>query len=293
MIARFLAAMTTANRSPCTLHTYGKHLAHLDAWRTCERSDVELLALRRDDLRSFVMCEIQRGLSPPSVAVVIAAMRSFYRWAARMELIDGTPAVDLRPPKRSQRLPRWLDHGQMVDLLEPMAANPLWIRDRAILEVLYSSGIRCAELVSLTDTAIDLDQGIAHVRGKGGKERLAILGAPAVLAVREYLVWRDRRRPGLTGALFLGRTGKPIGAGAVRHLVALAAQRRGLSRTTPHALRHTMATHMLDGGANIRHVQEMLGHASVATTGRYTHCTVGRLRAIMEKAHPRWAEQPA
>jgi integrase/recombinase XerC len=230
-----------------------------------------------------------QGLAKRSIARKASALRRYFAWARRAGLVDSDPSLGLRAPTGEGRLPRVLDGRELHELLEPDAVDertPLWRRHRddAMLEVLYGSGLRVSELCGLDIDGVDLRRGVVTVWGKGGKERRVPMSQAAVDAVRSWLTKRREVEGDRSGsALFLNGRGGRVGARDVRRVV----DERCPSPTHPHALRHTFATHLLDGGADLRIVQELLGHSDVATTQRYTHVSKERLRSVYTSTHPR------
>jgi integrase/recombinase XerC len=245
-------------------------------------------AVSRQDLRAFLARERSRGLSRATMARKLASVRAFFRWMERAGRIERNPAATLRTPRRERKLPRVLSREEVDRLLEaPDGDGILELRNRAILETLYSAGVRVGELTRLVVDDLDLRGGVIRVRGKGKKERLALLGSHAARALRAYL--EARRREGLGGrALFLNCHGTPLSSRSVRRVLDRCLLRAGLGgRATPHTLRHSFATHMLDAGADLRSVQELLGHENLGTTQIYTHVTTEKLKEIYDRAHPR------
>jgi integrase/recombinase XerC len=231
-------------------------------------------------LRGFLVELNGRGLARSSVARYVAAVRSFTRFLAREGAIEADPARTLRSPSPRRPLPLHLGEDDVSRLIDAASAP----RDRAILETLYGGGLRVSELVGLDRD--DVRDGVARVRGKGRKERLAPLGRTAAAAIDAYLAARPRAadpRP-----LFLNAKGRRLTDRSVHRLLKACALKAGLDpRTKPHTLRHSFATHLLDRGADLREVQELLGHASIATTQIYTHVSMERLKKVYERAHPR------
>lgn len=232
-------------------------------------------------------------LKASTMARKLAAVRSFYRWLTKRRLVQKNPTELLASPKQRRGLPTLVSASAAAEILEtPDAGDVSGLRDRAVLELLYGSGVRVSELCGLDLPALDLDAGSARVLGKGNKERIVPLGGPCTAALRAYLRERPRLlKPSTSaadrGAVFLSTRGKRLGPRAVQLLVqkygALGAGRADLH---PHALRHCCATHMLDGGADLRAIQELLGHASLSTTQRYTHVSVEHLLKVYDAAHP-------
>ncbi len=249
-------------------------------------------------MRGFMGHLARRGLSRRSIARALSAVRSFYRFMHRNEMVEANPARGVSSPKLEKYLPAYLDRAQ-IDLLFQMAEVRAWegrfvdVRNLAILELFYSTGMRLSELAGINRIDIDLLSQQVKVRGKGRKERIIPVGDHAVLALRNYESKRDELTRALGGkvdrvAFFLGRTGKRIGVRAVQSAVsAFLAQIDEEAGLSVHSLRHTFATHLLDAGADLRAVQELLGHASISTTQIYTHTSVERLKAVYSKAHPR------
>ncbi len=255
----------------------------------------ELGQLELGSLRRWLGAQSESGMARATLARRAATARSFTGWALREELIATDPAVRLRAPKRDKSLPGVLQQQQvsrMVDDLKNAAADggPMALRNRAMVELLYATGVRVGELAGLDIDDLDPDRRTLRVLGKGNKERTVPFGVPAALAVDD---WLRRGRPvlvtGTSGpALFLGVRGNRVDPRQVRAVVSELLQALGdTSATGPHALRHSAATHLLDGGADLRAVQEILGHSSLATTQIYTHVSVDRLRKSYQQAHPR------
>jgi integrase/recombinase XerC len=243
-------------------------------------------------LRSWIAAAAQSGVSNTTLARHTAAVRTFCAWAKREGFLDSDPSTRLRAPKRAQHLPAVLQNGQMQRLFDAFANDegPQTDRDRAAIELLYATGIRVGELVGLDVDDVDQDRRTVKVLGKGNKERVVPYGVPAAHALDD---WLRRGRPVLANersgpALFLGVRGARWNQRQVRERIDRALAALGdTSATGPHTLRHTAATHLLDGGADLRTVQEMLGHSSLATTQLYTHVSVERLREGYRQAHPR------
>ncbi len=219
-------------------------------------------------------------------------MRSFFRFAQREGLIDSNPAKPLRNPRRNRPLPHFLSSRELKRLLAaPPRNEPLGVRDGAILETMYSAGLRVSETVGVNDGDLDFGQGLVRVRGKGRKERLAPLGSYAVRALKRWQGLRElspREDSGREAPVFVNRFGMRLSTRGVARMLEKYLKLTGLDlRTSPHSLRHSFATHLLDHGADIRSVQELLGHKSLATTQIYTHVSTANLRKVYERAHPR------
>ena len=286
--------------SPNTVKAYSRDLSdfveflgHYYGQQEWSWQGVDRLAMR-----GFLANLAKRGLSKRSMTRVLSAVRSFYRYLHRNELVDANPARAVGAPKLDKHLPGYLDRPQ-IELMFQMAEVRAWegkfvdVRNLAILELFYSTGMRLSELQGLSRGDLDMVTQQVKVRGKGRKERIIPVGDHAVLALRNYEAKRDELlrtvgRAGDRGAFFLSRTGKRIGVRAIQLAVtkflAQIDEEAGLS---VHSLRHTFATHLLDAGADLRAVQELLGHASISTTQIYTHTSIERLKQVYVKAHPR------
>lgn len=236
-------------------------------------------------LRVYLADLHERGLQRTSMARRLAALRSFYRFLVRRGRLRRNPATELKTPRLPKRLPGYLpiDESEVLLSADPGGAAT-GARDRAILETLYATGVRVAELSGLSVEEVDLAEGTARVLGKGGKERIVPIGTKAIEAIRAYL--RDGH-PG-SGPLFRNRRGGRLTVRSLHRVVRARARAVGLARrVTPHTLRHTFATHLLDAGADLRLIQELLGHARLGTTQKYTHVSVDRLMKVYDNAHPR------
>jgi integrase/recombinase XerC len=241
-------------------------------------------------VRGYLVHLTERHFDRATIHLKMSALRSFYKWIVRLGHMKQNPLVGLTLPKKGRKLPRFLTVQQVEALLNaPLKAEaddpPSAWRDKAILETLYSTGMRIHELVQLNDDDVDLLGEVARVRGKGKKERLAALGGPAIETLQKYLELRQRST---RGPLFVNRFGGRMTARSVQRMLKKYLVAVGLDPSlTPHKLRHSFATHMLDAGADLRSVQELLGHANLSTTQIYTHVTPERLKKVYEKAHPR------
>ena len=255
-----------------------------------------LLAVRPADVRAY-LAELRGHYSKSSVARKLAALRSLYKFLIRNGQVETSPVAVVRTPKQDRRLPTCLDESQIDALLSAPAesagdddgpiARMLIARDRAILETIYSAGLRISELAGLEVDDLDTHGGSLHVRGKGKKERLVPLGSIAAEAVEEYLVCRAGAGDEPVGPLFVNRRFGRLTDRSVRRMLDKYLQRAGLpAGVTPHTLRHSFATHLLNRGADLRSVQELLGHKSISTTQIYTHLTTAGLKAVYDKAHP-------
>lgn len=282
-IQSFLAHLQRRGLSTNTISAYRKDLRQFAA--TCTASHPREVAPIA--IRSFLSQMRARGLSRRSLARKLSTLRAFFAYLVGSGRLQTSPASSLRTPRFRRNLPNFLDLDQAKQLMEaPTAGKKLSARDSAILELIYSSGMRVAELVSLDRDGIDLRSGVVRIIGKGSKERLVPVGSCAQAALEKYLHVRTAA-PG-EHALFVNRFGTRLTDRSVRRLVAGYAAQLGLvGRVSPHTLRHTFATHMLDAGCDLRALQEMLGHSSLSTTQGYTHVTTRRMQEVYESAHPR------
>lgn len=294
-IDRFLTHLESEKRSSAhTIDAYRRDLRQLAAFAQ-ERMEGETVRAQNVSvylLRAW-LGDLARTRSSSTVARKIAAVQSFFRFLLRRRLVEKNPAADLASPKLRRPLPTFCDVDAAKEIVEtPDGSTPLLARDRAMLEVLYGSGLRVSELVGLDLHDADLGSRTLRVFGKGSKERIVPMGAPCVEALQAYLAQRPSLRHPKTGAqdvkaLFLADRGKRMGVRRVQTLVqrygALGAGRADMH---PHAMRHSCATHMLGGGADLRAIQEMLGHSSLSTTQRYTHVSIEHLMSVYDRAHP-------
>ena len=294
-VDRFLQYLRVErNASTFTLKSYREDLAALESYLTeslggrCpEAGEITVL-----DLRGYVSSLHSAEYAKSTIARRLASMRSFFRFGRREGWASTNPAKPLRNPRKHRTLPHFLSTDEIGRLLEaPPANNPLGLRDRAILETLYSAGLRVSELVALNQGDLDFAGGVLTVRGKGKRERLSPIGSFAQKAIRRWLEVRkvSPREPQGPGApVFVNKFGRRLTTRSVGRLLEKYLKETGLDRrTTPHTLRHSFATHLLDRGADIRSVQELLGHKSLTTTQIYTHVSTAGLRAAYERAHPR------
>jgi len=293
-IARFLQYLRVErNSSAYTIKSYREDLEALAEYLN-ERygqapAPEEITTL---DLRGYLSGLHEQGYAKTTIARRLASLRSFFRFGQREGWTKANPAKPLRNPRKSRSLPHFLSSDELGKLLSaPPADQTSGLRDRAILEVLYSAGLRVSELVGLNDGDLDLAVGIVRVRGKGKRERLSPIGSFAAQALRAWLAKRrlSKKEPqGPAAPIFVNRNGRRLTTRSVGRMLEKYLAITGLDRrTTPHTLRHSFATHLLDGGADIRSVQELLGHKSLVTTQIYTHVSTAHLRAAYEKAHPR------
>jgi integrase/recombinase XerC len=293
-ITRFLRyLLVERNASPLTIKSYREDLSALNEYLTESYGrapdPAEITSL---DLRGYVAALHEAGYAKTSVARRLASLRSFFRFAQREGLADANPAKPLRNPRPDRKLPHFLSTQEIGQLLAaPPAANPMGLRDRAILETMYSAGLRVSELVGINAGDLDADDGLVRIRGKGRRERLAPLGSFALEAIDGWVKVRrvsSKEPQGPAAPLFVSRLGRRITTRSVARMLEKYLKLTGLDlRTTPHTLRHSFATHLLDRGADIRSVQELLGHKSLVTTQIYTHVSTAGLKEVYEKAHPR------
>jgi integrase/recombinase XerC/integrase/recombinase XerD len=288
-LERFRRDLARRGAADSTRRAYLSDLRRFAAW--AERRGLGPREVGYPQLRSFVATLSEGGLSNASVARKLASIRGLYDQMVRTGEASQNPAELIPTPKREQRLPRVLAPQQMRDLLERIpAGDPLAERDRALLELAYSCGLRCREIVDLDVGDLDFEGEQVRVRGKGGKTRLVPVGEPAQRAVGRYLE-RGRRALATGGeqpALFLSRRGRRLSPSDVRRRLAGRVREAALAgHVSPHTLRHSFATHLLEGGADLRSIQELLGHSSISTTQVYTRVEPGHLRRQYEGSHPR------
>jgi integrase/recombinase XerD len=295
MILDFLAYLELERGlSRNTLDAYRSDLLQFGEF--LDRRRLEVAAAAHGDIAAF-LSELAAGagerqpVGAATLARKVACLRSFYRHLRREGSIEHDPTAELRGPRKTQRLPRVLSREEVLHLLsQPRGADPRALRDRALLEVMYACGLRASEAVGLELADVDLEEGVLCARGKGSKERLVPIGREAVAALRDYC---RRGRPLLLGGrgdtrLFLSRRGSGLTRQGLYKIVQGHARHAGLQeKMSPHTLRHTFATHLLAGGCDLRSLQEMLGHADLATTQVYTHLSAERLKDAYFSAHPR------
>jgi integrase/recombinase XerC len=278
--------------SPHTLRSYRLDLTQFLEFCSGRREDLELAQVSYQDLRAFLAAALKRNRKT-TVARKLSALRTFFKYLQRQGVVSHNPAKLAPSPKLEKVLPHYLSVDEAFHLLgEPQGDDFGNSRDKAILEVFYGGGLRLSELAGLNLKDLELASGVLRVWGKGAKERLAFLGEPAKAALSAYLPLRPRllaqhQTDGET-ALFINSRGRRLSTRGVARVVAKWVRLSGLSPgLTPHGLRHSFATHLLEGKADLRAVQELLGHASISTTGRYTHLNLDYLMEEYDKAHPR------
>lgn len=281
----FLAYLQVERRmSAHTLDAYRRDLDVLAAWSASRGTDA-VRALDADGLRAFVADEHRRGLSPKSLQRRLSACRSFYGWLLKRGEIGISPAAQLRAPKAPRKLPDVLDADEAAQLVEVPTDVPLGLRDRALLELFYSSGLRLSELCALRWRDFDADGSMVTVLGKGSRQRRVPVGSFARKALAE---WRTEQGGNEASPVFPGRGGGPITPRAVQYRIRQLAVRQGLFKPVhPHMLRHSFASHVLESSGDLRGVQELLGHADISTTQIYTHLDFQHLAKVYDAAHPR------
>jgi integrase/recombinase XerC/integrase/recombinase XerD len=289
-IEAFLRELGTSGASPHTLRAYRNDLGELGRWAGERGHDPGDLRYR--ELRAYAAALSERGLARATVARKLVAIRSLGTHLVNTGVAAQNPAELLPSPKRASRLPRVLGPEQAARLLDRIpAGGPLEVRDRAMLELAYACGLRVDEIRGLRVDDVDFESESVRVRGKGGKERVVPIGEPAQQAIRRYL---DTARPALVGrgdpepSLFVSKRGRPLHTSDIRRRLERWVREAGIAGgVSPHVLRHSFATHLLEGGADLRSIQELLGHSSVSTTQIYTRVEPGRLRRQYARAHPR------
>jgi integrase/recombinase XerC len=276
------------NASPHTVRAYGDDLdqfvahARAELRRPVAPGDVDHLLIR-----SFLAHLHTRGLKKSSAARKLAGLRTFFRWLCREGVLARNPARALLSPRTERRIPTHLEESEVASLLDAPGDGIVAVRARAVLELLYATGLRCAELVSLDVSEVDLEARLARVVGKGQKERVVPFGGRARDAVKAWLPLQATLSRG-SEALFVNQRGGRLTDRSVRALVATRVRQVAISRkVSPHTLRHSFATHLLERGADLRTIQELLGHTSLSTTQRYTHVNARHILDIYRKTHPR------
>lgn len=282
--------------SPETVRAYAEHLGAFERWLAHERRDP--FALTPRDFRRYLGSMRAAHYAPATVQAHLSSIRSLYKWLVAEGRADTDASSTVASPKLPKRLPRTVGHEDLARLLDaPDTSTPEGLRDQAMLELFYATGARISELSRLDLEAIDFTEGTVRLFGKGSKERIVPVYRRALDAVRAYardgrpaLLARQKGAPAdaRTGALFISARGNRMNAGALRYRFEKLCREAGLpADVTPHAMRHTFATNLLAGGADLRSVQELLGHSQLATTQIYTHLTPDRLKAALHQAHPR------
>ena len=293
-IGQFLRYLSVErNASELTIKSYREDLIDLAEYLIEELgADIRPDGVSSRDLRGYAAALHEAGYARTSISRKLASLRSFYRFAQQRQLASSNPAKPLRNPRGQRKLPHFLTNDEVGKLLEaPTTLSVMGLRDHAILETMYSAGLRVSEVVGLNDGDLEFEEGIARIRGKGRKERLSPLGSYAIDALHAYKQVRVLSPTAPTGReapVFVNRFGNRLTTRSVGRMLEKYIAQQGLdSRTTPHTLRHSFATHLLDRGADIRSVQELLGHKSLVTTQIYTHLSTANLREVYLRAHPR------
>ncbi len=272
--------------APNSIEAYERDLAKLSEWAS--KNGFELLALRREDLREWLIDLSGGGLAASSKRRLISSVRGFYKFLMIDGHIAASPAEDIAAPQKGFYLPKFLNQSEIETLLaQPDVSNETGLRDRAILELMYSSGLRVSEAVSLQIRDVDLDTGILTCIGKGGKTRRVPIGTSAVEWLKSYLAVRRKKENIDIRNLFVSPSGKPLNRQLIHSFIKAYANGCGFEDVSPHTLRHSFATHLVQNRADIRSVQQMLGHADISTTQIYTHITDAHLKESYEKFHPR------
>lgn len=290
-IDRYLVRLRDARgASKHTLQAYGADLAAFSAF--CEERGIDHpTQLKPRALRAWLARLEDAQLAGTTVQRKLSSVRGLLKWLVQEGVLEASPALGLRRRRVARSLPGVLSEREIEALLSaPDTSTPQGLRDQALLELMYSAGTRASETVGLDRSDLDLASGTARVLGKGGKERLVALGRYAVRALEDYLAAPERPRPRASAeeAVFLGPTGARLSVRTLERVVERCCLRAGIvRRATPHTLRHSFATHLLDRGADLRSVQELLGHAHLVTTQIYTHLSIERLREVYDQAHPR------
>lgn len=291
-IRAFIGFLRAEQRaSPETLRNYASDLRQLHRFLLSRRlvsSPIDPNSLSSDAVRAYLQWLDQKGDKPSSLARKLAAVRSFYRYLSRRGMVSSNPVDGMRTPKQPKLLPRVLTKDDADALMTFPAGQTVWsLRDRALLETLYSTGARVSELVALDIGDVREPEGLVRLQGKGRKERIVPIGEMALVAIRRYRVSLPLRSSSVPRALFCNQRGGRLTSRSVARIVTRYSSRLAGGAVSPHTLRHSFATHLLDEGADLRSIQEMLGHASLSTTQRYTHVATDQLLAVYDRAHPR------
>jgi integrase/recombinase XerC len=282
-----------ADAEPLSMGRHGAGGATAVATQVDVRIDQLLLSTTTEAVRGYLAFLNERQYSKATVARKLATLRSFYKFLVKRNHTSSNPVMSIRTPKQEKKLPRFLEYDEIKKLLATPPVNTwLGARDRAILETLYSTGVRVSELVALNMDDIDFLGEVVHIRGKGKKERIAPIGSSALQVIQHYIEYRNKRAQSNgnfdSKVLFVNKHGRRLSTRSVRRKMDKYLKMAGLDPAiSPHTLRHSFATHMLNNGADLRSVQELLGHQSLSTTQVYTHLTTRRLKEVYDKAHPR------
>ena len=291
-VRSFLAHLEGERRlSPRTIDSYQRDLASLQTFIEDRGWELDARKIDIHTLRAYLGHLFDKA-APSTVARRVSSLRTFYKFLLRRNVVRANPAAALVSPKQPKELPRVVEVGQAAQMMEICdGADALSKRNRALLEFLYSTGARVSEVAELTLTRLELEARQARLIGKGNRERIVPLGTPCISAMRAYLdvraTLRSKRRAAHKSAVFLGRYGTPLTPRQIQNVVRrLGRAGAGRSDLHPHALRHSCATHLLDAGADLRSIQELLGHRTLSTTQRYTHVSVDHLKVVYDQAHP-------
>lgn len=287
LVPSFLVHLDDGRRmSPHTVRAYGRDLAEAVTHLGPDRNPT---TVTRADIRAHIAALTGRGLDPRSVGRHLAALRAFFRWLVAIEQVGSNPARGVVTPRASRKLPRFLSEAETTSLLDgAFRDDAIGVRDRAVLELFYATGARLAEIAALRVGDPDLESGVVRLLGKGRKERIVPIGGAAARAVEAWQAKRGELAAARETALFVNaRDGRAITSRGLRLVITAYLRRVSGRGGSPHTLRHSFATHLLDRGADLRSVQELLGHASLSTTQRYTHVSVQRMREQYSRAHPR------
>ena len=287
LVEQYLQTLRQRRLSPHTLAAYQADLQHFLLWAK-QAHIKDLSHCRGEQIRHFIAQSFRQGLSAKSIQRLLSSVRSFYQFMVNQGMIANNPASDIRAPKVAKTLPKALDIDEITQLLNFTADSEIAVRDKAILELFYSSGLRLSELAGLNQPDIDLAQGLVRVMGKGNKQREVPVGSRACQAVSAWLAVRAQWSGNETPALFISRTGRRISPRTIQKRLAHWAKKLGLYKHIhPHMLRHSCASHLLEASADLRAVQELLGHADISTTQIYTHLSFDHLARVYDESHPR------
>lgn len=269
-----------------SFESYRRDLAKLQAWT--EKNGFDIVRLSRQDLREFLIDLARENLAPSSVSRIISALRGFYKFLQFDRHIPKNPAEDLDAPQKGFYLPKFLSQAEIEQiLLVPDVSQETGLRDRAILETMYAAGLRVSEVCDLKLSDVETDAGILTCTGKGAKTRKVPIGKSAVEWLKSYLVLRRRKENVEIQNLFVSSAGKPLNRQEIFKMVKICGEKIGREDISPHTLRHSFATHLIQNSADVRSVQQMLGHSDISTTQIYTHITDSHLRKTYERFHPR------
>ena len=287
-VERYLAHLRNERR--LSAHTVAGYGRDLEGWQAfCKEQGIEYWAeVEPHHVRQYVAARHRQGLGARSLQRALSAIRGFYEYLLREGSVRRNPAADVSAPRERRPLPKALDVDQTARLMETPGDDPLTVRDRAMMELMYSSGLRLAELVGLSLNDLELGEGLVLVEGKGARRRMVPVGRTAIDAVREWLKLRPQWAAEDETALFVSRSGRRLSARAFQKRLRQWGIRQGLNqRVHPHMLRHAFASHMLESSGDLRAIQELLGHADIATTQVYTHLDFQHLAEVYDRAHPR------